>query len=71
MFVPRSADAAEDDGWVMSLVYDSATERSDLVILDAQDFAGEPVATVHLPHGSPSGSTAIGFPTPDTSFYLR
>jgi carotenoid cleavage dioxygenase len=55
VFVPRSASAAEDDGWVMSLVYDAATDRSDLVILDAQDFAGEPVATVHLPQRVPFG----------------
>jgi carotenoid cleavage dioxygenase len=55
VFVPRSADAAEDDGWVMSLVYDAATDRSDLVILDAQDFSGEPVATVHLPQRVPYG----------------
>jgi carotenoid cleavage dioxygenase-like enzyme len=55
VFVPRSDDAAEDDGWVMSLVYDAGTDRSDLVILDAQDFAGEPVATVHLPQRVPFG----------------
>ena len=55
MFVPRSEDAAEDDGWVMSLVYDRTTDRSDLVILDAQDFSGEPVARVHLPQRVPYG----------------
>jgi carotenoid cleavage dioxygenase len=55
VFVPRSDDAAEDAGWVMSLVYDAGTDRSDLVILDAQDFAGEPVATVHLPQRVPFG----------------
>jgi carotenoid cleavage dioxygenase len=55
VFVPRSDDAAEDDGWVMSLVYDRGTDRSDLVILDAQDFSGEPVATVHLPQRVPYG----------------
>jgi carotenoid cleavage oxygenase len=55
VFVPRAPDAGEDDGWVVSLVYDAATDRSDLVILDAQDFAGEPVATVHLPQRVPYG----------------
>jgi carotenoid cleavage dioxygenase len=55
VFVPRSQAAAEDDGWVMSLVYDATSDRSDLVILDAQDFAGEPVATVHLPQRVPFG----------------
>jgi carotenoid cleavage dioxygenase len=55
VFVPRSAGAAEDDGWVMSYVYDASTDRSDLVILDAQDIAGEPVASVHLPARVPIG----------------
>ncbi len=55
VFVPRSSDAAEDDGWVMSFVYDAAGDRSDLVILDAQDFGAEPVATVHLPQRVPFG----------------
>jgi carotenoid cleavage dioxygenase-like enzyme len=55
VFVPRSASAAEDDGWVMSYVYDATTDRSDIVILDAGDFVGEPVATVHLPVRVPFG----------------
>jgi carotenoid cleavage dioxygenase-like enzyme len=55
LFVPRSAEAAEDDGWVMSYVYDATTDRSDVVILDAQDFRGEPIATIHLPVRVPFG----------------
>jgi carotenoid cleavage dioxygenase len=57
LFVPRSDDPgrAEDDGWVMSYVYDAAENRSDVVILDAQDFEGDPVATVHLPVRVPFG----------------
>jgi carotenoid cleavage dioxygenase len=55
LFVPRSDDAAEDDGWVMSYVYDATTDRSDVVILDAQDFGGAPVATIHLPVRVPFG----------------
>jgi carotenoid cleavage dioxygenase-like enzyme len=55
VFVPRSADAAEDDGWVLSYVYDASTDRSDVVVLNAQDFAGDPVATVHLPGRVPFG----------------
>lgn len=55
VFVPRSDDSAEDDGWLMSLVYDPATDTSDLVVLHAQDFTGDPVATVHLPKRVPFG----------------
>jgi carotenoid cleavage oxygenase len=55
VFVPRSDDATEDDGWLLSLVYDAATDRSDLVVLHAQDFTGDPVAVVHLPQRVPFG----------------
>lgn len=53
VFVPRSADAAEDDGVLMGFVYDVASDRSDLVMLDAATL--EPVATVHLPARVPHG----------------
>lgn len=55
VFVPRSDDADEDDGWVMAYVYDKATDSSDVVIVHAQDFAGGPVATIHLPQRVPFG----------------
>ena len=63
VFVPRSPDAAEDDGWVMSLVYDRTTDRSDLVMLDALDFGGDPVAVVHLPARVPYGFHGNWVPT--------
>ncbi len=55
VFVPRHDDAGEDDGWVMSYVYDATTNSSDVVILNAQDFTGEPVAVVSLPQRVPFG----------------
>ncbi|MET0324722.1 MAG: carotenoid oxygenase family protein [Ilumatobacteraceae bacterium] len=62
VMVPRTADAAEDDGWLMSLVYDAAVDRSDLVVLSAADpFAG-PVATVELPGRVPMGFHGNWFP---------
>jgi len=64
VFVPSRPDAAEDDGWVMSLVHDPTTDRSDLVILAAQDFTGDPVATVHLPQRVPSGFHGNWIPDP-------
>jgi carotenoid cleavage dioxygenase-like enzyme len=42
-------------GWLMTLVYDATTDRSDLVILDAQNLTGAPVATIHLPRRVPYG----------------
>jgi len=55
VFVPRSADAAEDDGWILAYVYDKTTDKSDVVVIEAQDFASGPVATVHLPRRVPFG----------------
>ena len=53
--VPVSPSAAEDEGWLLTYVYDAAREGSDLVILDAADFTGEPVATISLPQRVPFG----------------
>jgi carotenoid cleavage dioxygenase len=61
VFVPSSDDAAEDDGVVMGFVYDRSTDRSDLVLLDAQTL--ETVATVHLPARVPHGFHGNWVPT--------
>jgi len=55
VFVRASDGNGEDEGWVLSVVYDAARGASDLVILDATSFAGPPVATVHLPVRVPYG----------------
>jgi carotenoid cleavage dioxygenase len=61
VFVPRTADAGEDDGVAMGFVYDRSTDRSDLVLLDGQTL--EPVATVHLPARVPHGFHGNWVPT--------
>ena len=55
VFVAASDDVGEDAGWVLSVVYDERRDASDLVVLDATDFSGSPVATVHLPQRVPFG----------------
>ncbi len=55
VFVPRSADAPEGDGWVIATVYRAAENRSDLVIFDAQDIPAGPIATAQLPRRVPFG----------------
>jgi carotenoid cleavage dioxygenase len=50
-FVP--AGPAEDDGYLVTFVYDGATDRSDLVLLDASSMTE--VAAVHLPVRVPFG----------------
>lgn len=64
VFVPRADDAAEDDGWVMSVVHDAATDTSQLVLLDAADFAGEPACVVLLPVRVPIGFHGNWVPDP-------
>jgi carotenoid cleavage dioxygenase-like enzyme len=53
VFVP--AGRGEDEGFVLSFVYDEATNASKLVILDAQAFAKPPIAEVPLPQRVPFG----------------
>jgi carotenoid cleavage dioxygenase len=55
VFVPASAGSTEDEGWLISYVYDAARDGSDLVILAAGDVAAKPVATVALPQRVPFG----------------
>jgi carotenoid cleavage dioxygenase-like enzyme len=49
VFVPSANSAAEDDGYLMTYVYDAARDESEFVIFDAASMNAEPVATVHLP----------------------
>jgi len=55
VFVPRSADSAEDDGWLIGLVIDMNNEITELQILKANDFTGKPQAVIHVPHRIPPG----------------
>ena len=64
VFAPASADGAEDEGWVLSLVYDEGRNTSDLVILDASNFDKPPVASVALPQRVPFGFHGSWVPAP-------
>ncbi|MCV7280904.1 carotenoid oxygenase family protein [Mycolicibacterium flavescens] len=56
VFVPStSGPADESSGWYLGYVYDPARDGSDLVIIDATDFAGPPVARIQLPQRVPYG----------------
>ncbi len=67
-FVPRSADAAEGDGWLLTIVGRRAENRTDLVILDARNLSNGPVATIKFPcrvhegfHGTWVSAQALGW----------
>jgi carotenoid cleavage oxygenase len=55
VFVPRTADAGEADGWVLLLAYDGASDTSSLYVLNGEDIGGEPAAVVRLPQRVPAG----------------
>ena len=59
VFVPRSADAAEGDGWLLTNLYDEAADASGLAVFDATDVAAGPVARAWLDHRAPVGFHAI------------
>ncbi|MET0910588.1 MAG: carotenoid oxygenase family protein, partial [Ilumatobacteraceae bacterium] len=48
--------AGEDEGWVISLIHDTVSDESRLIIVDAQNFSAPPVATIHLPRRVPYGA---------------
>jgi carotenoid cleavage dioxygenase len=68
VFVPTGPDAAEDGGVVMTFVYDTNRNASDLVLLAADDFEGPPAATIHLPVRVPFGFHGNWLPEPAAGF---
>lgn len=55
VFVPRTPHSPEGEGILLSVVYHQEENRSDLVILDAENIEDKPLATVRLPHRAPYG----------------
>jgi len=55
VFAPRPGATDEDDGWLMTFVYDAEEETSELVIVNAQDLSNTPVARVLIPQRVPYG----------------
>jgi carotenoid cleavage dioxygenase-like enzyme len=55
VFVPRAADAAEGDGWLLAVLWHAAQNRSDFLVFNAGAIGDGPVATVQLPHRVPAG----------------
>lgn len=53
VFVPRPPSTAEDDGSLLTLVYDTASHTSHVAVLDAQHLADGPVARAWFDHHIP------------------
>ncbi|MEP0728744.1 MAG: carotenoid oxygenase family protein, partial [Parasphingorhabdus sp.] len=57
-FIPRANAQSEDDGYLISFITDMAQDRSECIIIDAQNVAAGPVCTIILPHRISSGTHA-------------
>ncbi len=55
VFVPRTANADEGDGWVIATIYRGNEDRTDFAVFDAQTIAAGPIALATLPRRVPFG----------------
>jgi len=55
VFVERTKDAAEADGFLLAVIWRARENRSDLAVFNATDIEAGPVALVHLGHRVPDG----------------
>lgn len=61
-FAPRPGAEAEDDGYLISFVYDANEDRSEAVVLDAAAPEDGPVCRVIIPQRIPHGFHACWVP---------
>lgn len=62
VFVPRAGATEEDDGYVLSLVYDADDDLSRLHIYPAHALGDGPLAKVHFDHPIPLGFHGVYHP---------
>ncbi len=55
VFAPRVGAQAEDEGYLIAFIHDENIDRSECLIIDAQNVAAGPVATIIMPHRVPYG----------------
>ncbi len=55
VFTPRSASAAEGEGWLTAVVWRAADNVSDLVVMDAMNVDRGPVGMARVPRRVPFG----------------
>ncbi len=62
VFVPRPDAGSEDDGWLLTMVYDAKADASALEVLDARSPGDGPVATCWFDHPIPLGFHGLWAP---------
>ena len=55
LFVPRSSQASEDDGYLIGTALDFKNQRTQLNVLDAKNIKAGPIAVLRLPYYLPVG----------------
>ena len=55
LFVPADENGGEDEGWLLSVVYNRATDKSEVIVVDATRVDAGPIARVLLPRRVPFG----------------
>lgn len=55
VFAPKIDAGAEDDGYLVSFIHDESNNQSECLIIDAQNVAAGPVATIVMPFRVPYG----------------
>lgn len=53
--IPRPGATEEDDGWLVTFVYDANKDTSEVLVIDAKTMDKEPVARLALPRRLPIG----------------
>jgi carotenoid cleavage dioxygenase len=49
LFVRAEDGRSDDEGWLLTVVYDATRGASDIYVLDASSFGRKPQAVIHLP----------------------
>lgn len=62
VFVPRPHAIAEDDGWLLTFVYDALRRSSELVIVNARDVSAGAIARILIPQRVPFGFHGLWLP---------
>lgn len=55
IFVPAPNANGEDEGWLLSVVYNRATDKSEVIVVNAMAVEAGPIARVLLPRRVPFG----------------
>ncbi|KAK3435875.1 hypothetical protein EUGRSUZ_C00308 [Eucalyptus grandis] len=53
--VPKKDGLGEDSGWIVSWVHNEETDVSQVLVIEAHKFKGEPMEKMTLPQRAPYG----------------